>query len=427
MTYYLNPYVLIIRRGHSYYYHFNGTLYHLTLREYELLNKLPESQTLIPNERFDIFIETKLLIDRDYKTFTNNVDFVNRGWFEMSSFNEESFFKISQSKILILGCGGTGTHVAWNLAALGIKKFVLIDDDKVELNNLNRQLLYDLKDIGTYKVDALKNKLKERFSDIEISTFKIKVYDGSDISEVVDIKNIDMVVKGIDTPLDNLYKLGEYFYKNNIMYVTGGTVGTSIFLGPTYSPALQNRFRDTEEYTSNSKMASVSRELGKAISIPPLFSYIGSELTKEIIFLLTGNENKVLYNDKIVIKDIFNETNIQQKKFYHLTRFIASFMVILSMINTSILVIPSILLLFLCQILMKESYKVSFINYLIISLLIGIVFIVRQEFILDTTLQTITSIIFTLLSYICYFSIILMLLKFTIDSILEKAKFLEEL
>ena len=81
----------------------------------------------------------------------------------MSSFQECDFSKISQSRILILGCGGTGTHVAWNLAALGIRNFVLIDDDKVELSNLNRQLLYDLNDIGTYKVDALEKNLKIGF------------------------------------------------------------------------------------------------------------------------------------------------------------------------------------------------------------------------------------------------------------------------
>ena len=50
--------------------------------------------------------------------------------------------------VLILGCGGVGTHAAWNLAALGVGKLVLLDCDAVELSNLNRQLLYDVNDIG---------------------------------------------------------------------------------------------------------------------------------------------------------------------------------------------------------------------------------------------------------------------------------------
>lgn len=76
---------------------------------------------------------------------------------------------------------------------------------------------------------------------------------------------------------------------------------------------MNNGFRQTKEYVSNSEKELTKRVSGKAVSIPLLFSYIGSELTKEIIFLLTNNENKVLYNDKIVIKDIFDNTTFKQK------------------------------------------------------------------------------------------------------------------
>ena len=76
---------------------------------------------------------------------------------------------------------------------------------------------------------------------------------------------------------------------------------------------MNNGFRQTKEYVSNSEKELTKRVSGKAVSSPLLFSYIGSELTKEIIFLLTNNENKVLYNDKIVIKDIFDNTTFKQK------------------------------------------------------------------------------------------------------------------
>ena len=364
MTYYLNPYIIILKRGNSYFYHFNNTLYHLTLKEYEMLSNLSENQNKFSQERLNIFVETKLLINCNYDYFSNKVDYVNRGWFEMSSFKEYDFSKIRQSRILILGCGGTGTHVAWNLAALGITDFVLIDDDKVELSNLNRQLLYDLNDIGTYKVDALEKKLKDRFPGIEISTYKKRIYDGSDFEGLIDFENINVVVKGIDEPLDSMYKLGEYFYKNNIMYVSGGTVGTSIFLGPTYAPSLSNRFRQTKEYVSSSVMGLTERVSGKAVSIPPLFSYIGSELTKEIIFLLTSNERKVMYNDKIVIKDIFDNTTLKQNKLHNLVNIISSIMVILSMVNgDALMIVPAVLLLFIFP---KTSVTANFSNIRII-------------------------------------------------------------
>ena len=378
MTYYLNPYVIIVKRGNSCFYQFDNSLYYLTLKEYEMLINLSENQNKFSQERLNIFVETKLLINCDYDYFSNKVDYVNRGWFEMSSFQECDFSKISQSRILILGCGGTGTHVAWNLAALGIRNFVLIDDDKVELSNLNRQL--------------------------------------------------NVVVKGIDTPLDSMYKLGEYFYKKNIMYVSGGTVGTSIFLGPTFAPTLNNGFRQTKEYVSNSEMELTKRVSGKAVSIPLLFSYIGSELTKEIIFLLTNNESKVLYNDKIVIKDIFDNTTFKQNNLHNLVSIFSSIMVIISILNgDALMIVTAVLLLFIFQIYSSQSQKTIFITYLLISLILGVLGLFKQGYFLTNDLQTLVMIIFTLLSYVCYFSVILMLLKFAVTEVLKKINFWRDL
>ena len=50
--------------------------------------------------------------------------------------------KLSHKKVLILGCGGIGTYVSWQIAAMGVKKIKLVDFDYVEASNLNRQILY---------------------------------------------------------------------------------------------------------------------------------------------------------------------------------------------------------------------------------------------------------------------------------------------
>lgn len=132
MKYYLNPYMLIVKHGNCCYYYNNDNVYYLTLREYETLKNSINSIGNLPKERINFFVETKLLIGVNYEEYYNETDFLSRGWFEMSHFEPNSFLKLSKSTILILGCGGTGTHVAWNLAALGIKSFILIDDDIVE-------------------------------------------------------------------------------------------------------------------------------------------------------------------------------------------------------------------------------------------------------------------------------------------------------
>ena len=66
---------------------------------------------------------------------------------------------ISSQTALLLGVGGIGCSIALALARIGIKKMILIDYDKVEISNLNRQILYTLNDVGKYKVDCAKNAL----------------------------------------------------------------------------------------------------------------------------------------------------------------------------------------------------------------------------------------------------------------------------
>ena len=67
--------------------------------------------------------------------------------------------KIFNSKILIIGMGGLGCPLLTYLAASGVGTLGIVDHDKVELNNLNRQTLFSFEDIGSYKVDRAKTKI----------------------------------------------------------------------------------------------------------------------------------------------------------------------------------------------------------------------------------------------------------------------------
>ncbi len=68
---------------------------------------------------------------------------------------------LRKSSILIAGCGGLGSVVSENLVRSGIGKLVLIDYDKVDVSNLNRQILFDLDDVGSLKTAVTKRKLEE--------------------------------------------------------------------------------------------------------------------------------------------------------------------------------------------------------------------------------------------------------------------------
>ena len=74
---------------------------------------------------------------------------------------KEGIEKLNKSKVAIFGLGGVGSFVVEGLVRAGVENFVLIDDDKICLTNLNRQIIATRKTIGKYKVEAEKERILE--------------------------------------------------------------------------------------------------------------------------------------------------------------------------------------------------------------------------------------------------------------------------
>ena len=98
-----------------------------------------------------------------------------------------------KSKILILGCGGLGTNLCFMLAKSGIGTIKIVDYDKVEYSNLNRQI-YRPTDVGKYKVDAFKEICDEFLPFANISVENIKI----------DSENVDSLTEGYDIVMEAL-------------------------------------------------------------------------------------------------------------------------------------------------------------------------------------------------------------------------------
>ena len=114
----------------------------------------------------------------------------------------EDNFKLIQNKIIaVFGLGGVGGTALEALARTGFKHFIIVDFDKVDASNLNRQILYTAKDIGKNKVDVAKERLLSINEEIEIKTFNCKAQD-FDFNQ-----NIDFVVDAIDDVEGKLFIL----------------------------------------------------------------------------------------------------------------------------------------------------------------------------------------------------------------------------
>ncbi len=99
---------------------------------------------------------------------------------------------LKQSRVLVIGAGGLGCPLLSNLARSGIGNITIIDYDKVAINNLHRQNLYTTDDIGKYKVDAAKARLKAMNPFVEINA----------IAEYFDIDNASELIDGHDLVID---------------------------------------------------------------------------------------------------------------------------------------------------------------------------------------------------------------------------------
>ena len=80
--------------------------------------------------------------------------------------------KIINSKVLVVGAGGLGCPVIDYLSRAGVGNIGVIDDDKVSISNIHRQSLYNSKDIGKFKVNVVKQKIKLINPQVNIKTFK---------------------------------------------------------------------------------------------------------------------------------------------------------------------------------------------------------------------------------------------------------------
>ena len=82
--------------------------------------------------------------------------------------------RLERARVAIAGLGGLGSNVAFSLARIGVGHIHLIDFDRVDITNLNRQQ-YFMRHIGMYKTDALKEELEQINPYLEIITDRVKV------------------------------------------------------------------------------------------------------------------------------------------------------------------------------------------------------------------------------------------------------------
>ncbi|MEM0004841.1 MAG: HesA/MoeB/ThiF family protein [Desulfurococcaceae archaeon] len=146
--------------------------------------------------------------------------------------------KLKKSKVLIVGVGGLGSPAALYLTAAGIGELILVDFERVELSNLNRQILYWTRDVGRIKVEAAFEKLRELNPNVNIRTYPVK---GDE--KILDalVEETDLVIDGLDN-WETRFTLNKLCVKHRKPFIHAGVLGfygQLLVVVPGVTPCLQ--------------------------------------------------------------------------------------------------------------------------------------------------------------------------------------------
>jgi molybdopterin/thiamine biosynthesis adenylyltransferase len=149
-------------------------------------------------------------------------------------FGPEGQGRLKRARVFIAGAGGLGSVVATYLTAAGVGVIRIVDHDRVELSNLNRQVLHWQEDIGKRKVSSAREKLKRLNPGVKVEA----------IGEMITEANISQLISGFDLivdAMDNLptrYRLNRVAVEKNLPLFHGAVYGfegrvTTIIPGKT--------------------------------------------------------------------------------------------------------------------------------------------------------------------------------------------------
>ena len=141
----------------------------------------------------------------------------------LKEFNENLFIKLQKKKVSIVGMGGIGCPIAQYLVSSGIKNINLFDDDIIKKNNLNRQNLYSIKEIGKKKTIIAKKKLLGINPNANISSYSEKITNAN----VNLLKNSSIIIDASDNWM-TMKLTNNYAIKNNIPLLSASAVGFDI-------------------------------------------------------------------------------------------------------------------------------------------------------------------------------------------------------
>jgi bacteriocin biosynthesis cyclodehydratase domain-containing protein len=201
--------------------------------------------------------------------------------------------RLASSRIAVLGVGGLGGWSALNLACVGVGEMLLVDFDRVEMSNLNRQVLYSEAEIGRLKAQAAAERLKAFNSAMKVEARVQKLDSEEAIAET--IAGYDLVIDAADWPASDIeHWINSACFAAGIPFIAMSHFPPIARVGPLYVPGVTGCFVCQEAgYRRTYPLFDVAMEQqrGKdspAATLGPACGLIGGQIGLDVLHQLTG-------------------------------------------------------------------------------------------------------------------------------------------
>ncbi len=140
---------------------------------------------------------------------------------------ENGFNKLKSSTVLVFGIGGVGSHCIEALARSGVGHLIIVDNDKVDMSNINRQSIAYHSTIGKYKTEVMKERIHDICPDITVDTFEEFILPDNTEEFFGRIETPDHIIDAIDTVSGKLAIAG-YAVSHDIPVISSMGTGNKL-------------------------------------------------------------------------------------------------------------------------------------------------------------------------------------------------------
>ncbi len=234
-----------------------------------------------------------VLSDYDVARWHRNINFFG-SFCRIGQDKYELQARIKQAKVTVLGLGGLGSHLVYDLAAMGVMDIQAVEFDRVEISNLNRQILYNEEDIGRLKSEVAVERMKRFSPNLKLQVIQRQIEGVDDV--LAAIRGRDVVLCVADRPKMEIHDwVNEACMREGIPLLSGGLETQmaryfTIIPGESGCLACWRRQVQAQDEFSDALLSEQRRTQlrGDNAAFVSLVAFIASMMLAEFTKIITG-------------------------------------------------------------------------------------------------------------------------------------------